>query len=368
MNEATLRLQILDGLAKGTPTVGPMQVHIDVTNRCNAACITCWDHSPLLTVARSARWKRQLLPWETFEALMADLDAFGSVRAVVLSGMGEPLTHPRIYDMMAAVKERGWHLTVLTNLLAADLPRLCAAGVDNLLVGVHGATPAAYTAFHPGWDEGDFFAMTRGLKALADAGVRTRHVQVINRDTAPDVPAMVRFGKRFEADRVNFKLASLDGGTEGCAITPEQRTWLRDEAVPAARALSEQLGVRTNLALFARQLEAATDDVTAVTSMDTIGCAMGFAYTRVAVDGTVLFCCNTAVPVGRVGDGPLVAQWVGPRWQEARNRIARRSRAGSPSAPSRWTSWRRWTTRRSRRSWPRPGRRASRGRGSSRRR
>ncbi|MCO4771899.1 MAG: radical SAM protein [Deltaproteobacteria bacterium] len=321
--EKELRADVLRGLAEGAPQVGPIQVHIDVTNRCNAACITCWDHSPLLKIARSKAWKGQRLPWETFERLMTDLDALGSVRAVVLSGMGEPLTHPRIYEMMAAVKLRGWHLTVLTNLLAADLDRLCDAGVDNLLVGVHGATPEAYAAFHPGWDESDFFRMTRGLKALANAGVRTRHVQVINRDTAPDVPAMVRFGQRFEADRVNYKLASLAGGTEDCAITPEQRIWLRDEAVPEARRLSEELGVRTNLGLFARQLEAASDSVVEVTAMDDVGCAMGFAYTRVAVDGTVLYCCNTSIPVGRVGEGSLRSQWFGPRWQGVREQIGR---------------------------------------------
>ena len=319
----SLRDRVLEGLATGRPQVGPIQVHVDVTNRCNAACITCWDHSPLLKVARTGAWKSRRLPWETWQRLLQDLDAFESVGAVVLSGMGEPLTHPRIYDMMADVKARGWHLTVLSNLLAADLDRLCDAGIDNLLVGVHGATPEAYAAFHPGWDESDFFRMTRGLKALANAGVRTRHVQVINRDTAPDVPAMVRFGKRFEADRVNYKLASLAGGTEDCAITPEQRRWLVDEAVPEARTLSEQLGVRTNLDLFEQQLAAAGGDVTHVTAMDEVGCAMGFAYTRIAVDGTVLFCCNTEIEVGRVGEGSLAEQWYGPRWQDMRERIGR---------------------------------------------
>jgi len=317
-----VRQQILAGLAQGRPLVGPSQVHIDVTNRCNAACITCWDHSPLLKVARSKGWKSQRLPMEMFERLLSDLDAFGSVGAVVLSGMGEPLTHPRIYEMMAAIKQRGWHLTVLSNLLAADLGRLCEAGIDNLLVGVHGATPDAYAAFHPGWDERDFFAMCNGLKALASAGVQVRHVQVINRDTSPDVPAMVRFGHRYSADRVNYKLASLDGGTEDCAITEEQHEWLVHEGVPAARALAETLGVRTNLDLFAAQLAAAQSDVTHVTGMDDIGCAMGFAYTRVAVDGTVLFCCNTAIEVGHLRDGPLTQQWVGPRWQAARDRIS----------------------------------------------
>ena len=297
-------------------------MHIDVTNRCNAACVTCWDHSPLLTVARSMAWKRQRLALDRFHRLMEDLDALESVGAVVLSGMGEPLTHPDIYTMMAAVKERGWHLTVLSNLLAADIERLCAAGVDNLLVGVHGTTPDVYAAFHPGWDERDFFRMTRGLQALRRAGVQTRHVQVINRDTAPQVPEMVRFGQRYGAERVNYKLASLADGTESCALTEEQRAWLVAEGVPAARALAEELDVRTNLDLFAAQLAAARDDVLVATDMDAVGCSMGFAYARAAVDGTILYCCNTAIPVGHLDDGPFGQQWFGDRWQAMRDRIA----------------------------------------------
>jgi MoaA/NifB/PqqE/SkfB family radical SAM enzyme len=312
---------ILEGIRAGRPQQGPAQVHIDVTNTCNAKCVTCWDHSPLLNTPRTMAWKQQKLPWERFEETVAALDRLGSVRAVVLSGMGEPLLHPRIYDMMAAVKQRGWHLTVLSNLLAADLDRLCASGVDNLLVGVHGATPDAYTAFHPGWTDKSFQRLCAALRRLAAAGIQTRHVQVIDRHTAPDVVRMVSFGRRFQAQRVNYKLASLAHGTEAAAITEEQRRWLVEEAVPKAKAEAARQGVHTNLHLFEQQL--ANVDALTTTDMDAVGCYMGFVYTRVAVDGTVLFCCNTEVEVGHLADGPLDELWTGDAWQRLRERIAR---------------------------------------------
>ena len=34
-----LRARVLFGLSQGRPVVGPQNVHIDVTNGCNAACI-----------------------------------------------------------------------------------------------------------------------------------------------------------------------------------------------------------------------------------------------------------------------------------------------------------------------------------------
>jgi MoaA/NifB/PqqE/SkfB family radical SAM enzyme len=322
-----MKRDVLAGIAAGVPTTGPRTVHVDVTNACNAACITCWDHSPLLATARSPAWKRQRFELAAFDDLVADLAALGSVRNVIVSGMGDPLVHPDIYTMIARVKQHGWHLTVMTNLIAADIDRLERAGVDQFLIGVHGATPRAYAAFHPGWDEREFFTLCAHLRRLAATGAAVRHVQVINRDTAPELVDMVRFGQQFRADRVNFKLASLAGGTEACAITEDQRAELRATAIPAARALADQLGVRTNLALFARQVGATAaddcDDDTATVPIAEVGCFAGYFYTRITATGDVLYCCNTEVRVGSLADARFAELWRGPAWQALRDRLRR---------------------------------------------
>ncbi|HEY0253709.1 MAG TPA: radical SAM protein, partial [Kofleriaceae bacterium] len=274
-------MKTLDAIRDGVAGSGPRTVHVDVTNACNAACITCWDHSPLLVEKRSAQWKKTKLDRETFAELVEDLVALGSVKNVILSGMGDPLVHRDIYEMIALVKAQGWHLTVMTNLIAADIEKLERAGVDQFLIGVHGATPVAYSAFHPGWDEKEFFTLCSHLRRLARTGAKVRHVQVINRDTAIDVPQMVDFGAQFRADRINFKLASLYGGTETCRITDEQRAWLIAEAVPAARRRADELRVTTNLDLFERQLAAGIDDDSATVPIEDVGCFMGHVYTRI---------------------------------------------------------------------------------------
>lgn len=321
LSDKALRAAVLEGVSTGTPVVGPLQVHIDITNGCNAACVTCWDHSPLLKVPRPAAWKRRRMPLERFARILDQLDAFGSVRAIVVSGMGEPLTHPDVYEMLRLVKRRGWHLTVLSNLLAADIDRLCESGVDQLLVGVQGATPDTYAAFHPGWNERHFFTMCRYLRRLSRAGVTARHVQVINRDTAEELVDMVRFGGTFGADRVNFKLASLYGGTEDCGITAAQRDRLLRADIPEARALAQDLAVHTNLDLFEGQVRAAMGDLRATVPISDIGCFMGFAYTRITVDEEVLYCCNTEVRVGDLQAHDLGALWWGPAWQALRDQL-----------------------------------------------
>jgi MoaA/NifB/PqqE/SkfB family radical SAM enzyme len=314
---------VLAGIAAGTPVTGPRTVHIDVTNACNAACITCWDHSPLLLEQRSPQWKKRRIELAVFDELVADLVALGSVKAVILSGMGDPLVHPDIYEMIARVKRQGWHLTVMTNLIAADIDKLAPLGVDQFLIGVHGATPTAYSAFHPGWDEREFNTLCRHLRRLMSTSAAVRHVQVINRDTAPELVEMVPFAARFRADRVNFKLASLAGGTETCRITDEQRTWLIRDAVPRARDLAASLGVITNLDLFASQLTACEEDETATVPIADVGCFQGYVYTRITASLDVLYCCNTEVRVGSLADGRFADLWRGPAWQALRDRLRR---------------------------------------------
>lgn len=315
------RSEVLAGMRLGRPKTGPLQVHIDITNGCNAACVTCWDHSPLLDTPRSKDWKRRRMSLSSFMELLEELDRLGSVVALVVSGMGDPLTHPQVYEMLAAVKQRGWHLTVLSNLVAADIDRLIEVGVDNLLVGVQGATPDAYTGFHPGWTELHFTRLCRYLRRLSRAGVQTRHVQVIDTNTADEVVEMVRFGRLFRAERVNFKLASLAGGTEATRATTEQLRWMNDEGVPRARALATELDVNTNLDLFAQQVGAALRSEEATTPIEDVGCWMGFVYTRITVDREVLYCCNTSVSVGSLDEASFEELWWGERWQKLRDTL-----------------------------------------------
>src|SRR5262249_32971177 len=104
---------ILESIDLGRPLAGPATIPIDVTNGCNPTGVTGWDHPPLLAVGRSAAWKRRRADPAAVEALLDDALGLGGLRAVIVSGMGEPFTHPDIYRILAAVKRRGLHLTVI---------------------------------------------------------------------------------------------------------------------------------------------------------------------------------------------------------------------------------------------------------------
>ena len=306
------------GIARGEVLTGPQTVHFDLANGCNTNCVTCWDHSPLLNDARPAEWKRMKVDRETFRRAAEDLATMNSVEAVILSGMGDPFVNPDTYDFIAVSKAHGWHVTVLTNALLADAERILELDTDMLLISVNGVSPASYTAFHPNLTERDFLHLLKLLETFAAAGKRFKQVQVINRDTAPEVVEMVRFAARYNAASITYKLAGLNYGTEKCAVTEAQRRELLEELIPAAQAEAARLGVVTNLDVFERQVRAGG---LATAPIKEIGCFMGWYYARVTVEGRILLCCSTEVEVGHLGRGPFSEQWYGAQWQEKRTRL-----------------------------------------------
>lgn len=309
----------LAAIEAGEVSSGPETLHLDLTNACNLACITCWDHSPLLATPRPAEWKRRRADAAGVLALVDDALALGGLRRVILSGMGEPLTHPEVYSLVEAVRRRGPAVTIITNLVAGDLDRLIDCRPDELLISVHAASPETYRAFHPGCPEDAFAELLARLARLRAAGRREdKHVQVICGVNAHELPAMVRLAQSHGCGRITFKLASLVDGTRRCGLTEGQRQMLIDQGLPAARAEATALGVRCNLEVLARQLTAGVESTAPI---EEVGCFMGYLYARVLVDGTVLFCCADEIVVGSLGQASFAELWRGPTWQALRQRL-----------------------------------------------
>lgn len=302
-------------------TQGPVTLHLDITNTCNTDCVTCWDHSPLLASPRPSAWKGLRADVDSLLATVAEAASLGRLSSVIVSGMGEPLTHPRALELLANLKAMGLGVTLISNLLADAADRLSADGVDTILIGIHSADATGYRAFHPSATADSWAKLTRRLAARRDAGCRDRHVQVICALNADKLVPMIDLAATYGAERVNFKLASLGRGTEAVRITDEQRRHLLDEWIPEASAHAAKRGVRHNLSTLRSQVLAGG---VATAPIAEVGCHMGDRYARIAVDGTVYFCCNTETAIGSIADGTgFSALWRGPDWDAMRGRLAR---------------------------------------------
>ena len=116
------------------------KVYIEPTNRCNLECRTCirnvWDE-PLGQMDEA-----------TFARICESLQAFSPRPTVFFGGLGEPLAHPHIVEMVTQVKALDAPVELITNgtLLTEKLSRqLIAAGLDILWVSLDGATSETYT-------------------------------------------------------------------------------------------------------------------------------------------------------------------------------------------------------------------------------
>jgi len=115
------------------------KLYIEATTGCNLHCQTCirnvWDDP------------ESQMSMATFQRVVDGLEGLPDLERIVLTGFGEPLTHPRILDMIEMVRGRGLAVTVGSNglLLTAGMARdLIRLGVDRLVISVDGVKPETY--------------------------------------------------------------------------------------------------------------------------------------------------------------------------------------------------------------------------------
>lgn len=123
------------------------RAYIEPTSACNLNCRTCMRHS----------WTEPTgsMTMATFNSLIEGLRRAPALNAVSFWGMGEPLLHPRIADMVAAAGQLGADTELITNGLLLDKVKadsLIESGLSRLIVSVDGATPAAHAANRIGAD------------------------------------------------------------------------------------------------------------------------------------------------------------------------------------------------------------------------
>ncbi|MGC8839362.1 MAG: tungsten cofactor oxidoreductase radical SAM maturase [Anaerolineae bacterium] len=115
------------------------KLYLEPTTECNLRCRTCIRNV----------WSDPEAPMsmETFSHLLEGLKGLPQLERVVFTGFGEPLAHPRILEMIEAVRALGLNVTVGTNGLLLDravAKALVRLGVDRLVVSVDGVRPETY--------------------------------------------------------------------------------------------------------------------------------------------------------------------------------------------------------------------------------
>lgn len=150
----------------------PSQVIVDVTEVCNLACVHC----PHPEFKLSEHYGARFLPLELSEKAVSEVAKHGS-QYMRYCAEGEPMTHPRIYDMLDdAVKRSRTFVTLTTNGTMLDMRRiegLLKSGIHLIDVSIDAFSPDTYAQIRKG---GDLREVRQNVISLIDAaqGTKTR--------------------------------------------------------------------------------------------------------------------------------------------------------------------------------------------------
>jgi MoaA/NifB/PqqE/SkfB family radical SAM enzyme len=328
--------------------VGPEQVVVDLTNRCNNNCIGCWTRSPLLRdLEPSAQWQSQEIPYDNVIHLLNDLYDL-KTRRVRFTGGGEPLLHPRLDEILVACKQRRLITCITTNgslldeervKLFADLP------VDELAVSLWAASPEMYSRTHPSKTERTFEKARHALELLCSVKkVRPRVTlsNVLFAMNYEEAELMYSFARRVGADAVYFTvLDPVPGRTDGLLIRPEHVGELNlrlDRVEESNRALPERQRLELeNWEGFRRRIDSIKEQQRGeydAAVIDEIPCYVGWIFCRVMANGDVAPCCRgTEMPMGNINTDGFKKTWSGERYNEFRRRAKTLSKQDPYFAP-----------------------------------
>ena len=149
--------------AESEDLAAPLYVAWQITNECNLACLHCIEES-----GPGKAFADELDRDQTFAVLDQLLDR--EVPYLSFSG-GEPMVHPRFFDMVEYACSRGAELKIETNghyLTPENCARLKALGVKAVQVSLDGASRETFNRMRV---LGEFNVAVDGVRNLREAGV-----------------------------------------------------------------------------------------------------------------------------------------------------------------------------------------------------
>ena len=168
---------------------------IEPTTRCNFTCGFC-----------AGRFMRQGdLPYETFERFLAHNPR---LRHVELQGEGEPLMHPRFFDMVAACRARGIRVSLISNgsfLGPEQVDRLIEAPVESIHISLESSDPEEFQAIRGG----KFSKVLTGIRLLME---RRREFGKVRPVVGFSVTVLKRTVGAMDGIVALYRELGLDGG------------------------------------------------------------------------------------------------------------------------------------------------------------
>ena len=312
------------------PPWGFKRVNIGVSDRCNQRCIMCSEHSPYCAdggrrmAADDVLDERDfgIMPADMYRDLLRDLVAMRT-REVELCGLGEPLLHPRLFEMLRLAKERGLWVRLVTNASLLDEEKcrdLVALGLDELHISINAGTPETYAQVH-GVRPAAFSRVLSAIRMIArarhESGVQTPLVEasfVVQADNYREPLLWAQAVAEAGADTITFSALGAAPPQAPVRLTDEQMEEARNNVAAAVDwAASQGIEVRGTFGALADAGTSFSADLYAH-----MPCYIGHIFALVTAAGRIHPCCACDRVVGDLREGGFAAAWRGEAYRQFR--------------------------------------------------
>jgi radical SAM protein with 4Fe4S-binding SPASM domain len=167
----------------------------NITRTCNLRCVHCYSDSMAMQYPGE-------LNWEQMQAVVEDLAGY-KIPSLLLSG-GEPLIHPRFFDLVDLATEHGLKLTISTNgtLITPEKAALLkAANVAYVGISLDGIGEI-HDQFRG--KAGAFDSAVRGFRNCHQVGQKTGLRLTLTRHNVENIERILDFIEEKEIQRVCF--------------------------------------------------------------------------------------------------------------------------------------------------------------------
>ena len=272
----------------------PPALSIELSSVCNLSCPECVTGTGLLVR------KIPFMEYDTAESIASQL------RGITLSAwlyfQGEPMMHPRFFDILALFRKMNPVISTNGHFLdAGSCHRLASSGMRKIIIPYDGVTPEVYIQYRKG---GDHKRVTEGILNLVAAIREQRSSMKI------ELQFLLHRGNEHEKAEV-----AAFAGSIGARFRVKSMQVLDNERAGEWMA-AEQAKTR-----YVREGEKWK-----VAGHPARGCLRMWTTPVITTDGGVLPCCfdkNGAHAMGNLNDSTIRDIWNGKRYRSFRDNVIR---------------------------------------------
>lgn len=311
----------------------PPYIQIEPVGQCNLRCQMC----PIL-------YRQDGPPYGPpafmkFEVFTRIIDQFTGLRDLHLQGLGEPMMHPKFFEMVEYASGKGIRVTTNSNatfLNYSRAERCVSSGLETLHVSIDGATPEMYERIRV---RSKLDRVLRNVRFVADARKRfdsvTPHlkmVTVIMRQNLQELPALVRLAHSLSMESLfvqhlahDFKESSLPAHYKPMRDFVDQQTLVGEDQQRVhdwfgeARRTAEELS-------FDLRLPNTEPRVHPAGTPGPERCNWPWTGAYISYQGYAMPCCMIATPdrmtLGDMSKDHVEGVWNGEAYRRFRGQLA----------------------------------------------